>query len=312
MGISLVFSIERRGAVPWQIDSSQLTSGSPLSDLINQDLSVHGYLPILHCRNVNSVMKDEMAFSIPTAKKPVSLYTVHDGAVHTVQRSPFYKDIILTVGGWNVAIWKEGIMVSCLQNGGVGVWSFIIEKNNRNNRLFWHNNAFGTLFRNIGTDGLGPSLSAEPIQAFGKHNCLLFFPEGRKHLQVFCSLKPMLSSKLYVVSCSLGLCFSLPLKIQDGVLITVWSPKRSNGSIIVAPAPGNLSPESGSRKFKGSITRQRHAEVRMRQCQESGGQGQGLDPDSQKLNCQNLERLVKLSEAGVWENQYDISLSWAI
>ncbi|XP_037354413.2 dynein axonemal intermediate chain 3 isoform X1 [Talpa occidentalis] len=44
------------------------------------------------------------------AKKPVSLYTVHDGAVHTVQRSPFYKDIILTIGGWNVAIWKEGVM----------------------------------------------------------------------------------------------------------------------------------------------------------------------------------------------------------
>ncbi|XP_055258158.1 dynein axonemal intermediate chain 3 isoform X2 [Moschus berezovskii] len=48
------------------------------------------------------------------AKKPVSLYTVHDGAVHTVQRSPFYKDIILTVGGWNVAIWKEGIMTGPL------------------------------------------------------------------------------------------------------------------------------------------------------------------------------------------------------
>ncbi|XP_013970341.1 dynein intermediate chain 3, axonemal isoform X4 [Canis lupus familiaris] len=43
------------------------------------------------------------------AKKPVNLYTVHDGAVHTVQRSPFYKDIVLTIGGWNVAIWKEGI-----------------------------------------------------------------------------------------------------------------------------------------------------------------------------------------------------------
>ena len=48
----------------------------------------------------------------------------------------------------------------------------------------------------------------------------------------------------------------------------------------------------------------------MRQCQESGGQdlGQGLDPDSQKLNCRNLERLVKSSETGVWENQYDVSL----
>ncbi|XP_016076111.1 PREDICTED: WD repeat-containing protein 63 [Miniopterus natalensis] len=47
-------------------------------------------------------------------KKPVSLSTVHDGAVHTVQRSPFYKDIILTVGGWNVAIWKEGVMTGPL------------------------------------------------------------------------------------------------------------------------------------------------------------------------------------------------------
>lgn len=47
-------------------------------------------------------------------KKPVSLSTVHDGGVHTVQRSPFYKDIILTVGGWNVAIWKEGVMTGPL------------------------------------------------------------------------------------------------------------------------------------------------------------------------------------------------------
>ncbi|XP_027470263.1 WD repeat-containing protein 63 isoform X2 [Zalophus californianus] len=47
-------------------------------------------------------------------KKPVSLSTIHDGSVHTVQRSPFYKDIILTIGGWNVAIWKEGVMVSSM------------------------------------------------------------------------------------------------------------------------------------------------------------------------------------------------------
>ncbi|KAB0394411.1 hypothetical protein E2I00_019271, partial [Balaenoptera physalus] len=93
-----------------EIHSPQLTSGSPLLDLIDRDLFSIGGLPILHCRNVNSVIKGEMAFSTPTAKKPVSLYTVHDGGVHTVQRSPFYKDIILTVGGWNVAIWKEGIM----------------------------------------------------------------------------------------------------------------------------------------------------------------------------------------------------------
>jgi hypothetical protein len=62
-----------------------------------------------------------MTFCISTAKKPVSLYTVHDGAVHTVQRSPFYSDIILTIGGWNVAIWKEDVMVSRMDRGGVGV-----------------------------------------------------------------------------------------------------------------------------------------------------------------------------------------------
>ncbi|XP_070261594.1 dynein axonemal intermediate chain 3 [Myotis yumanensis] len=43
-------------------------------------------------------------------KKPLSLNTVHDGAIHTIQRSPFYSDIILTVGGWNLAIWKEGLL----------------------------------------------------------------------------------------------------------------------------------------------------------------------------------------------------------
>ncbi|KAH0519448.1 WD repeat-containing protein 63 [Microtus ochrogaster] len=48
------------------------------------------------------------------SKKPVNLYTVHDGAVHTVQRSPFYNDIILTIGGWNVAIWKEEVMTGPL------------------------------------------------------------------------------------------------------------------------------------------------------------------------------------------------------
>ncbi|XP_042675433.1 dynein axonemal intermediate chain 3 [Centrocercus urophasianus] len=35
--------------------------------------------------------------------------TIHKEAVNTVQRSPFFKDIILSVGGWNFAIWKEGV-----------------------------------------------------------------------------------------------------------------------------------------------------------------------------------------------------------
>ncbi|XP_020844390.1 dynein axonemal intermediate chain 3 isoform X2 [Phascolarctos cinereus] len=43
------------------------------------------------------------------SQKPLNRYAVHDGSINTVQRSPFYQDIVLTIGGWNVAIWKEGV-----------------------------------------------------------------------------------------------------------------------------------------------------------------------------------------------------------
>ncbi|XP_063155938.1 dynein axonemal intermediate chain 3 [Candoia aspera] len=43
------------------------------------------------------------------SQKPTNIHSIHDGLVHTVQRSPFFKDIILTVGGWNFALWKEGV-----------------------------------------------------------------------------------------------------------------------------------------------------------------------------------------------------------
>lgn len=31
----------------------------------------------------------------------------HDGPINALERSPFFKDIILTAGGWTFAIWKE-------------------------------------------------------------------------------------------------------------------------------------------------------------------------------------------------------------
>lgn len=47
--------------------------------------------------------------------KPLHCFNIHHCLVNTVQRSPFFKDIILTgpspTGSWNFAIWKEGIMV---------------------------------------------------------------------------------------------------------------------------------------------------------------------------------------------------------
>ncbi|XP_075038119.1 dynein axonemal intermediate chain 3 [Mixophyes fleayi] len=41
--------------------------------------------------------------------KPTQTHVIHDGVVHTVQRSPLLKDFVLTVGGWNFAVWKEGV-----------------------------------------------------------------------------------------------------------------------------------------------------------------------------------------------------------
>ncbi|XP_031430157.1 dynein axonemal intermediate chain 3 isoform X2 [Clupea harengus] len=45
------------------------------------------------------------------SRKPSHRYILHDGLVNTVRCSPFFEDIILTVGGWTFAIWKEGVMV---------------------------------------------------------------------------------------------------------------------------------------------------------------------------------------------------------
>ncbi|XP_045906664.1 dynein axonemal intermediate chain 3 isoform X2 [Micropterus dolomieu] len=42
--------------------------------------------------------------------KPLHCFSIHHWLVNTVQRSPFFKDIILTTGGWSFAIWKEGVM----------------------------------------------------------------------------------------------------------------------------------------------------------------------------------------------------------
>ncbi|XP_010294352.1 PREDICTED: WD repeat-containing protein 63 [Phaethon lepturus] len=36
-------------------------------------------------------------------------YTIRTETINTLQRSPFFKDIVLTVGGRNFAIWKEGV-----------------------------------------------------------------------------------------------------------------------------------------------------------------------------------------------------------
>ncbi|XP_037554011.1 dynein axonemal intermediate chain 3 [Nematolebias whitei] len=42
--------------------------------------------------------------------KPLHCFNACHGMVHTVQRSPFLKDVILTIGIWKFAISKEGVM----------------------------------------------------------------------------------------------------------------------------------------------------------------------------------------------------------
>jgi WD40 repeat protein len=43
------------------------------------------------------------------ASKPIHTFSPHCGPVRCVQRSPFMSDVILTVGGWDFCVWKEGL-----------------------------------------------------------------------------------------------------------------------------------------------------------------------------------------------------------
>lgn len=65
----------------------------------------------------------------PQSGKALHCLGLHHWLVNTVQRSPFFKDIVLTTGGWNFAIWKEGVMTPIFQSAcseqlyTVGCWS---------------------------------------------------------------------------------------------------------------------------------------------------------------------------------------------
>lgn len=58
---------------------------------------------------INDVL---FCFSPVSGTKPLHCFNVHHWLVNSVQRSPFFRDIILSTGGWNFAIWKEGVMVT--------------------------------------------------------------------------------------------------------------------------------------------------------------------------------------------------------
>ena len=46
------------------------------------------------------------------ASRPDYFSYGHSGSVACVERSPFFSDIVLSVGGWNWAVWREGEKVS--------------------------------------------------------------------------------------------------------------------------------------------------------------------------------------------------------
>ena len=51
-------------------------------------------------------------YVLHVAPKPTSCVYAHYGSLCAMERSPFFNDIILTVGGCNFSIWKEDIVVS--------------------------------------------------------------------------------------------------------------------------------------------------------------------------------------------------------
>ncbi|KAL7754264.1 hypothetical protein RI367_000245 [Sorochytrium milnesiophthora] len=64
------------------------------------------------------------------ASRVESAINVHFAPVCDVQRSPFFPDIFLTVGGWSFHVWKEKLTVGCLMSSPVsstyltgGLWS---------------------------------------------------------------------------------------------------------------------------------------------------------------------------------------------
>ncbi|XP_075012286.1 dynein axonemal intermediate chain 3 isoform X4 [Calonectris borealis] len=57
----------------------------------------------------NWKMEIDSDLAKPVSQKHTQKYAIHTETINTLQRSPFFKDIILSIGGRNFAIWKEGV-----------------------------------------------------------------------------------------------------------------------------------------------------------------------------------------------------------
>ncbi|NXB40792.1 WDR63 protein, partial [Eulacestoma nigropectus] len=54
-------------------------------------------------------MKIDTNSKKPVSQKHSQKYTLHTETINTLQKSPFFKDIFLSIGGQKFAIWKEGV-----------------------------------------------------------------------------------------------------------------------------------------------------------------------------------------------------------
>ncbi|XP_055364183.1 dynein axonemal intermediate chain 3 isoform X2 [Betta splendens] len=92
-------------------DFSQLSAHSARTLPALADVNTKLYIGTEDCEIIYTdwkLVKDDSGRM--HSSKPLHCCNIHHGMVNTVQRSPFFKDIILTIGGWNFAIWKEGVM----------------------------------------------------------------------------------------------------------------------------------------------------------------------------------------------------------
>eukprot|EP00117_Sycon_ciliatum_P006446 scpid30493/ scgid9981/ WD repeat-containing protein 63 len=63
-------------------------------------------------------------------QRPLNIDTTHSGSIASLERSPFFEDIILSVSQWTFALWKEGVEAGPLMHSApyeccltVGKWS---------------------------------------------------------------------------------------------------------------------------------------------------------------------------------------------
>ena len=70
----------------------------------------HDYsLPIV---DVLILTSDQLTPFLAPASPPKQHFNGHCGPVCCVERSPFFREVLLSVGGWTFALWKEGAQVS--------------------------------------------------------------------------------------------------------------------------------------------------------------------------------------------------------